>query len=1336
MNEYILDQSYDFAVDRSADINEDFFRIIVDEGVEVRLPKFRYQLGKPLPHTVHCRVKMIHNGVPVLSHVPGMHVYKIYGERDWRHESYDFRVKRIPQGPDSPYELIDDNGILFRLYDREARLSEGQRVRCRFVRLTDRNFTITRDYDEDSLQYLPLDSILDAIDTPAALKRFIRSFIESLPALASARAEHDERRAGWVVTAMQTLRGLMADMFARARVPRNAGALRALFGVMRSSALMLLENSEFMRNTMGETRAGLQRMLTETAESVEPYLKAIGLLTDGHYETYIMGMMEKLRKSGYLYHPKLQFATMMAIFRLKPELIKKALGRIYDAVMQWRLDTWTVEPFRSAFVEQFEIFVADARHRIDELPQPESDEDFINLENVLTAIALQLHIADPNRFAGYALNRSRLYRYASLARPRSSQALLDKSLYTLINGTTGHLEFSYDSIKNYTMMVTALSTPLHQAQQTVATPRVLRSGHVSVEIGNDGLSLRRIDEADARPVLPNGMMSWLSPQVFLEDTPQLNASKLRKFQGHQELWKQIELALLEEHVSAAASERLARADVGDDVEIIVLRSEPDRFGSNPRLLCEIVDPCFERANGWLSRSDIVDYRVKDFDPRAYIGNNGRPLHFHARVIACDDNGEYRFSLKEAADYIVRNEIANRTDEIVAVITAADGPRYSAIGDRGFGFFVERSDGFENLQQRTYVRVRLKDIPVNGNLVAEVVDYAHDGETVDKDTALVTLMRALGVQEFEEADEIIRDADEILGLEELTEIIELLRFKAIASHRLLEAVDYLGLARVLARVLGNETLAEMINTHMTLLGQHQFYADNTRIDADSIDTIEASTTASPLLERIFTRLRMVSWLGERDRLDSLASYVAAPRNELEGTIARLVSSYNMLADGAIADTDNLKFIKKRIADLLGVNNETHHLKHYGSESQYVEFKSSLVFPALKKGHTHSMADVERQHQEILQIIAGFLNSTGGTLFLGVSDQHYEKGLADDFAYLPKNVRTTDHLCVYLDNIVRKSYDLGQTVGNYVHISPDEESERGVIVVKVDPSRRPVMLGGNIFVRQSSSTVPMLGDDRRIFIADRERRYDEMMRIAGVELPDGDTDGEITPSVPAQITVPEKTTNTEILPSIATSNWRHNVLHDYEDGFYTPACYIYFNREGELQYSRADIYLDTDPDCALTLIVSPEDADGGYLVMAFEGELVAKVPLRELFEKQENTWCRFFDGADLQFATIARATDGLMCVLADSNAGLSARCTPLEHITECRLTSTPDRIISLPAAATAGWEQVATSAMPNLSAYMPDNLSTRQLGYVLRVRAGQDKAAEVISQLFNSCKPEKA
>lgn len=1339
MSNYAVDQCYDFPVNKAVDVNEDFFRILVDGSTEVRLPKFLYQRGKALPSTVFCRVKMLRDGVPVLSHVPAVHVFKLYGERDWRHESYDFRVSRLPQSVDGPYELTDANGILFRLYDREARLVLGQKVRCRFERLTERGFMIVRDYDEDSLQFLPLDDILGATSLSPAMERFLRRFFAGLPELSTARAEHREKRAGWVLTALQALTGNMADLFAAARVPRNGRALQAMFGALRDVALMLLEDSEFMRNTTGATRSGMQAILTAAAESVEPYLRAITMLSTDSYESYVMGLMEKLRKSGYLYHPKLQFATMMAIFRLKPELIKKALGSIYDAVMQWRLDTWTVEPFRSAFVEQFEIYVGNARHRIDELPQPESAADFDNLENVLTAIALQLHIADSERFPGYGVNRSRLYRYASLARPRAGEALLDKAFYTLLNGGSKHLEYSYDSIKNYTMMVTALSTPLHDSQLAVETPRVLRSGHVCVEISRDGIALRRSDEAGPRPVLPNGMMEWLSPQVYLEDVTPPNATKLRKFQAHQELWRQIELGLLEEHVAPEASERLAHADVGDEVLIRVVRPEADRIGSNPRLLCEIVDPSYEHGTGYLYRSEIVDFKVKDFATRCYIGDNGRPMQFWAEVKRCKEDGSYEFSLKEAADELVRGELANRTDEILAVITMADGPRYSAIGEHGFGFFVERSEGFEHLEPRTYVRVRMTDIPVTGNIVAEVVDYARDGESVDKDDSLAYLMRALG-EEAEGTgadDDIMRDDDEILGAEELQEIIEMLRFKALSTPRLLAAVDYLSLARVLALVLGNESMAEMLQTHIALLGQHQFYADNTRIDADSLDALEESARKWALTERMFTRLRIVSQLGDPDSLPRLAPYVGTPRNELEGTLARLVSSYNLLAAaGTVDDTDSLRFIKKRIADLLGVNSETHHLKHYGSESQYVEFKSSLVFPALKKGETRGVADKERQHQEILQIIAGFLNSTGGTLFLGVNDQHYEKGLADDFAYLPKNVRTADNLCVYLDNLVRNSYDLGQTVGNYVHIAPDEESERGVIVVKVDPSRRPVMLGGNIFVRQSSSTVPMLDADRRIFIADRERRYDEMMRIAGVEIPqDEAAEPEQPAAAPAEAPAAPAGRQEPNVPTIRTSAWRHNVLHEYEDRYYAPAFYIYFNDKGELQYSRSDIYLDTDPSCALALMVSPEDAAGGYLVMAFEGEAVAKVPLRELLEKPENTPCRYYDGAPLQFATIARGGDALLCVLADNAGGLSARCTPLDRIAESRLTGQPPRVLSMPVAACCGWEQVATSALPHLENYLSDNLSSRQVGYTLRLRAGQPQAAVEIERLMASCKPVK-
>lgn len=1344
--EYIVDDSYDFKVDTSADIRESFFRLILENGKVVHLPKYKYQIGKELPPTVHARVKMLRDGVPVLSSAPAEHVFRLYGGRDWMHETYDFTVARLPQSSDGFYELVDENGILFRLPAIDNRLLLSQRVRCRFDRITQRYFQISRDKQEDALHYMSFDEIVDRLDLTPVGASLIRRYVASRPQFETAMSECAAGRAFWVVSMLDEFRNSVAEMFALAKVPRHKNVLQTLFGAMRKATLFLLEDSEFLRNTTGDRRSDLQKQLTETVECVEPYLHAIDILSHGTCGIYVSDMMEKLRKSGYLYHPKLQFGTIMAVFRVRPKLIKKTLASIYEAVMQWRLETWTMEPFRSAFVEQFELFLANVRHALDELPQPETAADFLNIENVLTAIALQLQIASPRSFNGYTINRSRLYRYASLARPRSADALLDKALYTLLKGGGMHLEYTYDSIKNYTMMLTALCTPMHEAQMRLDSTRVLRSGRVNIELSADGLCLRRIDDGpDADQVLPNNFMPWLNPKIFLDGVDQLSRAKLNKFSAHLELWKQIEVALLEERAISLPG-RIPRADEGDEVEIIITGCEPDRYRNekNPRLTCRIVDENFLPGEGYMYRSDIVDYKISNVDQAAYTAPDGSPLRFRAEVLSCDDNDCYHFSLKEQVSYVVRNELANRTDEMLAVITYTDGPMYGAICERGFGLFLKRSEEFENLPIRTYVRVRLTDIPVSGNIVGEIVDYAFDGERVEQGLALQYLLHTLGetAVEAQEEEEILRDTDELLSNDELAEIIEMLRFKALAAPQLLTAVDYLGLARVLARVIGLEDMADMLHTHMALLGEHQFYADNTRIDADNLQRLAASSAKWPLLERMYTRLHIVSLLGQPDSLGELSVYVATPRNELEGTLARLVSSYNMLAGSGIEDVDNLKFIKKRIAEILGVNSETHHLKHYGSESQFVEFKSSLVFPARKKGEKQGVPDLERQTRELLQIIAGFLNSTGGTLFIGVNDQHYEKGLADDFAYLPKNVRSMDNLSVYLDNIVRKSYDQGSNVGNYVHISLDEESERGVLVVKVDPSRRPVTLDGALFVRQSTSTVPMLDENLRIFIADRERRYDEMMRIGGVvteslheETVTQAAEGEDEPNGPTvRATSEGKTETADADCMVPTSLWRPNVLHNYEDGYCAPFCYIYFNNKGELLYSRHDFYFDAEPGCRGALMVSPEEKSG-YLVLCYVGGYLAKVPLREIFEKPENTPVRYWGREPLLFATVARAGDGILCVMADNSGALVGRCTPLSEISDSRLTAQPPRLTDIPVAAIHGFELVAASAFEQLDRFMASKLGPRKLGYALHVRAGQDEAATDIARIFEQCKPIK-
>ena len=255
--EYRIDQCYDFPVDTTADVNEEFFRILQDGGREIRLLKLKYQIGRELPPVIRCRVKMLRGGEPVLSHIPAEHVFRLYGSRDWMHESYDFKVLRLPQGIGGFYELTDSNGIIFRLPSDDSRLTPGQNVRCRFERLTPGFFQLRRDREDEVLQFLTPDDIVSALNLPPVLGAFLRRYIPSLPPFAESMAECAEGRAGWVITLMEAFRSKVAELFATARVPRNVLALKAMFQAMREATLLLLEDSEFMRNATGDSRSAV-----------------------------------------------------------------------------------------------------------------------------------------------------------------------------------------------------------------------------------------------------------------------------------------------------------------------------------------------------------------------------------------------------------------------------------------------------------------------------------------------------------------------------------------------------------------------------------------------------------------------------------------------------------------------------------------------------------------------------------------------------------------------------------------------------------------------------------------------------------------------------------------------------------------------------------------------------------------------------------------------------------------------------------------------------------------------------------------------------------------------
>lgn len=1357
--DYQAGHIYEFEVVKEFGDQEDFFRFRVPGAGEGRLPKLRFQRREALPDTLPCRVKYVNNGVPVLSHYMPRYVKRFYSQGAMHGREFDFKVLSVPSRPGDPYVLEDPYGMRFNLRDDNGSpLTEGQTVQCHFTKLTDTFFNIERCRAEMRLPFISAGDLLEKIGIRGALAGAVLRALSSEPALAEASEELSHSNPRWILTALQAAVDSLAQWFIDAGIRRHHRFFRAVLGVIRRCALYLIEDSRFLRNRPEGQRRELQSRITALVEALEPYTRTLKVFEAGGEVEFVEDIMNRLRESGYLYHPAHRFSVLMLILRTSPELVNEYLGRIFDTIMEWDLSTWTTEPFRSAFVGQFEIYIRHASEQLRRLPQAETEQEKDLLEKIVTAVALQTLIGGEDDPVRNRRNRSLLYRSIALLRPVAADTLLDKAFLT-VNGVRMPIEYRYDHIRQPLMLMTRAMVP-PAATDAPGTAASFTSGNVSVTVGPDGVSLRRTDEQTDTAAVPAGFFDWklASPQVYLDNIQAPAASKMSNLEAHRRLWSDIETALFEQRTAAAPEVRERRkADTGDEVLIVI---DPDEIegGDNPVWRARIDDDGYLPASGTISRSDIVEFFLKGIDidynrktaREAFIDDDGSPRHFVAKVTAVDTDGTYRFSMTEDIAG-QRSEILDFNSTYHAVITQALAHEYRTISETGYGFYLQREHGVPAYPPGTVVEFRLLDISSPTHMVGTICDRAVTGIKVEKITAFKSLMDSICVAPTSIASPVAESvdlsdaADQTLDRDALREIIEIFRFKALSCSSILTAYDYLLFARMLALTAGDAAVADNLRLHASLLRLHQFYAANSRIDADELENYRAEVSGNPLLEMMFHRLETVSWLGKPEYCGQLWATANESRNNLENTLARLVLSYNMLLETEPDDSPVARGLKTKIAGLLGVNYERTNLKSYGRENQFVEFKSSIVYPARKSKTDKVEADPERQQRVILKIIASFMNSSGGTLYIGVNDaSRCEAGLFDDKEYYKHrkarigthsfDMKTADNFCVFLENLVRDTW--GSLVAGSVQIGMDEDATREVIVVEVKPRITPVRLDDKVYVRRSSSSVALTADEQAEFEAERgalEQQRREETRAAVTKTQAAD----VPPAVAVADTTPADAAaapaSGEARKTLATSGWRPNVLHSYEDGFTSPAGYIYMSDDDTVTYSSQDLYKDTEPGCRLALAFSADEA-AGYLLLVYADYRVLKVPVAEIVEKGDNRPAPMRHDRPLLYADIVSPSQALLTVITDSRGNLYRRVTPVADISAGHLNGTPERLAEIPSTSNIeACETVDESAMPYFAQAMKSRLSARQAGQALKCSISAPHAIETIKSELTACAP---
>ena len=1342
--DYRIDQSYEFEVIDGRKPSDDSFVIRYTDanGEEQtsKLYKIPFQRTPTFSDvaTVNCRVKNIDaNGRLGLTFNIAHYVNLLYSGLYARGEAFEGEVLNVPKNPrEEPYTIVDRNGIFFRYNDPDGVLARGQKLMFTFGRLTPQFFTLKRVQQSSRLQFFTLDAILDGADVQPEYRRRISAMVERMPEFAQARKERDSGNAIWPLTAARTVADMLPAWFLSPKLGKHHLYYDRMLSAYRRCLLFLLEGSNYLLTVHMEQRRAYQQQLTDMADAIEPYRNTLDLMARGQVDSYVEGILDKLQQSGYIYHPARRFAAMMLIFRLYPDKVGDYLMRIFESIFSRDLDNWTREPFRSAFLEQFEIYVRQSRGDIDMLPIAESSDAKKRVETVITAIALQLLLADKD--ADLSAVWSLFYRYIAIMRPLNGEQLLSKSFLALM-GADINSRLKYDDLKQPMMMMTqAIAMPAGNILDRIEGTHRFTGRGVELKISADGISLRPEGRADiTERAMADGFMPWLQPQIYVNGVRPLSGAKLRKLADHSQWWNSIESRLFEDSIHAQAQSddegKAVVPAVGDEV-YIVIDSVVNENEAKPVFRCHVADSGYERVDGTIGLADIVGYKLPHPSPQAWRTDAGDERGFLATVIADDPATGYRFSL----DSMVRNYVAdnyNCIDHHVAKIKSAGGADYSAVSDLGVGLFIERTPDTPPLKEGDMIYFRFSKLVPTDNFKGTFVDMA---DTVFTDNeAFVRLMTEIGEVDDSEDDDLdmVRDIDELISADSVREIIEIFRFRAIGDNDLIKAYDYLRFAKLLAMITGDERLTQRVATHAAMLAQHQFFATNSRLDADNLAPLAAAVGDDQLLQSLYRRLEMVSWLGQPEHNSELYFAAGEGNLELEHSIARMVLAYNMLtaADSA-TDSDNpAEGIKRSIMKRLNVNGETQRGKYYGSESKYLEFKTSLVYVAGAPGE-EMRENPSEQTYHILTRIVGFLNANGGRLCLGVNNNGYEVGMHDDFAYYrthPMYVGTYQHrikdidgLCVFIENLVKEKF--GSRVARKITVSADDEAEKGVVIIDVEQSLEPVEIDGHLFVRQSGqSTFEYTGDDKEDFRREREELMAEQRMRLRLEQQAAESaeNSEYTDSADhsdrsAPVESSPIAEKSESAPSqsspLSTSLWHPNVLHSDDADYSVPSGYLYFKDNDTIVLSERDKYYDYDPDCRLALVIPQEIASTGYLVLGYPGEKVCRIPLTEIISRGDNAVIPVWADEPLMFAALADRADMLLCIVADSNDGIYRRTVKVADIAQVHPGNAPVRFHGANVNHTVAYDIVDSRAASRFSDSDNDRLGNKRVGVTLRTK----------------------
>ena len=651
---------------------------------------------------------------------------------------------------------------------------------------------------------------------------------------------------------------------------------------------------------------------------------------------------------------------------------------------------------------------------------------------------------------------------------QSEQQLAELSVANLLGRVTGKLPFSWDDIINFTPHVLTYKIVNATVQSEGSSDEYWYKGKGTARLTKGQLEISSLPAEDPNRTKLVPAVQILDGQLQLLSTKstKVKKSELDNLQAMAEFTTGF-LHDLKEPICRAR--RYAKTyDKGATVDVRITRKD-----NEGRVWAKTVDKDYEVVEGYIKATALqnVNYYPEDFYSYLHVGD------YITVQIENVERGVFDIG-EEFKTYIVK-ERADMSTEIGAYInkvTVDRGGKQKAYmwTDQGYAAQAYVKDDY---REGDYVRIKIQSFGENsyyGVVMTQILSKSDDEFNVAEAKKDCVACFCL-------------DYDEEVGVESKDLALETLRLlcRVLLGYqrnlpRPSDRFRILCVMRILAEMTCNPVDAKYISFLSDYMEALVLFAKG---EYDKLRPLEFSSESEP--KTVTRRKRVVEVLnayGKDSMNDRLSDIIESDEDELIHKIAILVQSCNRIDHVISKSMQNV--IKREIIKCLAIETEgetdleEENGTYLGIENDRQEFKTSFF---------HAPKDAKEQNQKltILRGVCAFLNTrVGGTLYLGVDDLGYIKGVAEDIRHMEKtaygNYKGIDGYIRCITDEAKKYFDISAMTNIRITSMYDDQ----VIAINVTPFEYDIVkIEDEAFIRINSETIRMSESMRRQLMTHR-------------------------------------------------------------------------------------------------------------------------------------------------------------------------------------------------------------------------------------------------------------